>query len=165
MRRLLIVATAAAAAAATIALISAPSGAQTPGGRTFTLIEKNSEGTFSLVDNPPRSKRHGPRARISAGDEFVFAQPVHDPSGNRVGSLKGHCSFVRGNRSFEKAPAVCEAAYNLTDGQISLQVATKLGQQLQIAVTGGTEAYEGARGSVTSTEGRKQSTDVVHLLP
>jgi len=164
MRRLLIVATAAAAAAATIALISAPSGAQTPGGTTFTLIEKNSEGTFSFVDNPPRSGRHSPK--VSGGDEFVIAQPVRDPSGNRVGSLKVHCTFVRGNRNANKAPTLCEGVYNLAAGQISLQAGISGSPKvIQIAITGGTEAYEGARGSVTSTSGHKKSTDVVHLLP
>jgi hypothetical protein len=163
MRRLLIVATAAVAATATIALISAPSGAQVPGERTFTLIEKNSEGTFSIVDNPPRSGRHSPR--VSGGDEFVIAQPVRDPSGNRVGSLKVHCTFVRGGRN-NNAPTLCEGAYNLADGQISLQtVISGSSKVIQIAITGGTEAYEGARGSVTSTSGHKKSTDVVHLLP
>jgi hypothetical protein len=164
MRRLLIVVTAAAAAAAMIALISAPSGAQTPGGTTFTLIEKNSEGTFSFIDNPPRSGRHSPR--VSGGDEFVIAQPVRDPSGNRVGSFKAHCTYVRGNRRFSKAPALCEGAYSLAAGQISLQLATTgFPKVIQVAITGGTEAYEGARGSVTSTSGHKKTTDVVHLLP
>jgi hypothetical protein len=162
MRRLLIVAAAAAAATATIALISASSGAQVPGERTFTLIEKNSEGTFSEIDNPPRSKG----LRVSGGDEFVFALPVRDPSGKRLGSLNAHCTFVRGNRSRNKAPTLCEGIYKLADGQISVQVAQgRVTRVLRLAVTGGTEAYEGARGSVTSTSGKKQDTDVVHLLP
>jgi hypothetical protein len=162
MRRLLIVATAAAVATATIALISAPSGAQVPGERTFTLIEKNSEGTFSFVDNSPR---HGSKHGVSAGDEFIIAQPVRDPSGNRVGSLKALCTFVRDSRNPNTAPTICEAGYNLTGGDISLQLAGRITGTFRIAVTGGTEAYEGARGSVTSTQGKKQSTDVVHLLP
>jgi hypothetical protein len=165
MRRLLIVATAAAVATATIALISAPSGAQVPGERTFTLIEKNSEGKFSFVDNPPRAKGHGSNPRVSGGDEFVVAQVLRDPSGKRAGGLKIHCTFVRGNSSFNKAPTLCEAVYNLADGDISVQVGGHLTRVFRGAVTGGTEAYEGSRGSVTITMGPKQNTDVVHLLP
>jgi hypothetical protein len=160
---------AAAGVAATIlAVVLASAGsAQLPGERTLTFTERNNRGTFNVVDNPPRNPKgvSERRFRFSAGDVFVFSSPLFDAANQRrVGRIAGACNIVkRGN--FETAASYCTAGIELSDGSIEFQGSVRFGQVVHVAVVGGTQAYEGARGSLTSREGQRTSTDVVHLLP
>lgn len=155
------------AAAAATAAITANGSAQAPGGRTLTFYESHDGAIFGLVDSAPRSKRHGERASISPGDIFTFEQPILDESQTkRIGSSHGSCVATKGGRSFPQAVFQCTATYDLQDGSLALAAAFRpASRKAVIAVVGGTGAYEGARGSGTSTEGRAADKDVFHLLP
>jgi hypothetical protein len=159
----------AAGVAATIlaVVLASPGSAQQPGERTLTFTERNNRGTFNVVDNPPRNPKgvSDRRFRFSAGDVFVFSSPLFDAANQRrVGRIAGVCNVVkRGN--FETAASYCTVGMELSDGSIEFQGSVRFGRAVRIAVVGGTQAYEGARGSLTSTESERTSTDVVHLLP
>jgi hypothetical protein len=144
-------------------LLAAGGGAQAPGERTFTLTIR--EGSEGFVDNPPQGSRRRPR--ISPGDEVVFTQRAFDAANARVGTVYAHCIAVRGGTE-ARATFHCDGNYVLRDGAIAVSAAFRgsEGGNLTIAVTGGTGAYEGARGSITSREASGNATeDTVHLLP
>ena len=137
-------------------------GAQTsPGERTLKFVEKGN-GSFKFIDNPPKAKsRNSPP---SAGDEFLFTNPLYDESGARVGYVTAHCTVEPG----VKVPD-CQGEAKLKDGSLSLSGLTNESSLKQtISITGGTGAYEGASGSVVSVArshaDNAPSDDTVHLL-
>lgn len=155
-------------AAALVATVIATAGGQTPQGRTLVLIELTKGATFGSVDNPPKSTLTHERQpqRLSVGDLEVFSLPVADQQGHRHGRLDGQCVATRPGtpRVHEE---FCTAAFRLNDGRISLATA-QIGESSTFvaAVTGGTGAYEGARGTLTSIMSKSgRSTDTLHLLP
>ncbi len=154
-------------ALAVVALSVGTGGAQQPGERTFTLIEGEG-GTFGFVDNPPKSKGQTEKTfTTSVGDMLVFASPLLDEAKARVGTLHASCVVTRGGKT-GKAAYQCTATFVLKDGAIAVDVAFNeaQGANITIAITGGTGAYEGARGSIASKEGPNDtSIDTVHLLP
>src|SRR3954468_17759596 len=154
-----------AAGLATLVVISASSTAQTPGARTFTLFEVTPSSTFRFIDNPPRAFRNG-RGSVSAGDIATVRTPLADATEHRAGWLNAACIVTKPGKSFARAVLQCDLGYELKDGHIAA-AATVRGESRSTvsAITGGTGAYEGARGSVTAAEGRSQSEDTFHLLP
>jgi hypothetical protein len=155
---------AAAVAAILVAIVLAAGGsAQQPGERTLTFTERNNLATFKLVDNPPRSREGG---RLSLGDMFVFASPLFDAANeSRVGRLASTCTVVK-RGSFDTAGFQCASSFRLRDGTIEAQGLSGFGlTSVRFAVVGGTQAYEGARGTFTGTGSGRTSTDVIHLLP
>ncbi len=165
MKRLAAVATAVAVGAS---VIIATAGGQTPQARDLVLVELTKGVSFGLVDNPPRTKlnREGEPRRFSVGDMEVFSIPVADRQGNRVGRYDGQCVIVRPGTP-KAHPEMCSAVYRLKDGLIS--VATTLvgeARRFTATITGGTGAYEGARGTLTSVARKGGgSTDTLHLIP
>jgi hypothetical protein len=159
---------AAGVAATILAVVLAASGsAQQPGERTLTFTERNNLGTFKLVDNPPRNPKDVSerRFRFSLGDMFVFGSPLFDAANERrLGRVAGTCTVVKRGK-FETAQVHCAGSVQLSDGTIEFQGSFTFGQVIRLAVVGGTQAYEGARGTITSTEAERTSTDVIHLLP
>jgi hypothetical protein len=147
----------------TAAILSASGSAQGTGERNITLIERESEGSFHFVNNPPRGGRPpfqgGP---LSAGDVLAFHQPLRNREGRRVGVLDAVCTAASGARNFERARFVCHGVYAFARGTIMAQAVIAANES--IAVTGGTGVYEGATGSITSRERRGRTTDVIHLL-
>ncbi len=166
MRRLGLVAIAALAAVILGSVLVASGGAQQPGERTFRLIEQ--EEGFAFVDNPPRSRGNPRNPRISAGDMSVFTSRVFAEGNRRVGRLLVSCTAVRGGRNFARAYFQCEGTYVLRDGTLAATAAFRgsEGENITIAVVGGTRAYEGARGSIRSRPLPGNRTEAtVHLLP
>ena len=155
---------AAAVAATVLAVVLASSGsAQAPGERTLTFTARTNLATFKPVDNPPRS-RDGDR--LSLGDMFVFAQPLFDGANERrVGRVATTCTVIK-RGTFDTAGFQCATSFRLRDGTIEAQGLSGFGRTtLRIAVVGGTQAYEGARGTFTGSAGERTSTGVIHLLP
>jgi len=153
-----------ALAATILAVLLASSGsAQQPGERTLTFIERNNLATFKLVDNPPRSREGG---RLSLGDMFVFAQRLFDAANERrVGRLATTCTVIKRGSS-DTAGFQCATSIRLRDGTIEAQGLSGFGQtSVRFAVVGGTQAYEGARGTFAASTSGRTSTDVIHLLP
>ena len=140
---------------------------QNPGGRTITLFEREDAGTFRFVDNPPRSRARGEEPDVSSGDEFVLTIPLFHRSKDRAGTLHGHCVATRARKSFARSTFLCRAVIKLGTGTLAIEgVFTGSPEESPFAITGGTGAYEGARGSLTSRELRGGRTeDKIRLLP
>src|SRR3954447_250444 len=157
MKRLLLVAPVLAIGAAVV--MATTGGAQAPGERTFKLVERPL--SFKFVDNPPRQ---GENKRPTAGDFFVFSSKLLDASGARVGTLIAHCVVP----APATLPLDCSGTFRLKDGQITAAASSPESKTQRIAITGGTGAYEGARGTVTSVTrtnaDNSPADDTVHLL-
>ena len=159
MKRLLLVVPVLAIAAAIAFATSG--GAQTGGERTLKFVEKG--GSSKFVDNPPKARtRNGPP---SPGDEFIFSSPLYDESGARAGLVAIHCTVEVGAA---RNLADCQGTAKLKDGTLAVSGLSGDSRKTVVAVTGGTGAYEGARGSVTSVArsdaDNAPSDDTVHLL-
>lgn len=140
---------------------------QAPQGRTLVLTELAQGHYEGFVDNPPRAKRtrDGEPSRLSVGDIFAQSFRIADQQGNRVGRLHQECVITVPGTA-RKARAVCTAVLALKDGKISAALALIGEDNPTAAVTGGTGAYAGARGTVTSVGNRDgSSTDTFQLLP
>jgi len=157
-----IIAAAAVLAVGVSIAVTSIGGAQQPTGeRTLKFVEKG--GSFKFVDNPPKANRRHPAA--SAGDGFIFTTNLYDTTNARVGAVLAHCIKEPGAGGFFD----CQGEAKLKDGTLSLSgLTTENGLTNHIAITGGTGAYEGARGSVTSVSrshaDNAPSDDTVHLL-
>ncbi|MDE2347777.1 MAG: Allene oxide cyclase [Gammaproteobacteria bacterium] len=80
----------------------------------------------------------------SPGDLLTFANPVFDAANRRrVGADQGYCIRVVAGRSWE-----CFWTLTLKTGQITVEGPFRDGVDSVLAVTGGTGAYAGARGSM-----------------
>lgn len=178
MRRVMIVVAASGAAL----VLSATSGAQGQGGkqgqapppaqeRTIVLYEKDEASTFRFVDAKPftRLTRNGPR-QTSIGDAFILGTPLFGDAAltQSAGRLRVHCTAMNGSRRFDRVTFLCDGAYSLKDGTILLSGLYKPAegaQLIKIAVVGGTDAYVGARGSVTIEDPEPgNSKDTIRLL-
>jgi hypothetical protein len=143
--------------------------AQTPGARTVSLFETDTGSTFALVDNAPKSPVANPesrRFRFSMGDKLLFGNPVLDQrGGNRLGVIYGEGTVMRG-RSFANAVLLVTVTFAFSDGsQISGVGTFTPGKTARVSITGGTGAYEGARGTIVSQEVQGGSQDTLTLLP
>jgi hypothetical protein len=154
------------AAAAVLAVgvsiaVTSIGGAQTSGERTLKFVEKGGKSKF--VDVAPKSTKRHPAP--SPGDEFVFASPLYDESGARAGFVDVHCAVGVG---VSRNDADCIGTAKLKDGTISVAGLSGDSRTTVVAITGGTGAYEGARGSITSIArsgaNNAPSDDTVHLL-
>jgi hypothetical protein len=153
-----LVAAVVAAVAVAAAVATSRGNAQGGGVRTITLIER--EGSFHFVDNPPRQ---GVNVAPLAGDEFVGSTPLFTRAGRRAGTLDFHCVLVTGG---ERGRTHCTGTYSLAGGAIAAQAVFRgFESPPTIAITGGTGAYEGARGSISSRDRRNVTISVIRLLP
>jgi allene oxide cyclase-like protein len=146
-RTCLIAALCAGVAALVTAAVLAGAGSAQVAGQTFQL---NAHGQPSVGFMPKGAPRQG--------DRFGFGDTI---TGSDTGTDRGVCTFIG------KAAALCTVQVQLSKGTISAQ--GLLGQNSHnapVAVTGGTGAYDGARGtaSVTDLPGNR-SHIVVTLLP
>ena len=136
-------------------------GAQTSGERTLKFVEKG--GSSKFLDNPPKATKRHPAP--SAGDSFLFSSQLYDESGARVGFVTGQCTIGPG--AGRNNPN-CAATAKLADGTVTVAGIGGNSRTTVLAITGGTGAYEGARGSVTSVSrsdaDNAPSDDTIHLL-
>jgi len=157
-----------AVGATAMAALFASGGAAQKTDTTLTFVERG--GTFRLIDNAPKSPT-GPRQepRLSAGDVLTISTPLYDGGDTRIGRLDAVCVATRGAR-FERATFICTGSFALPEGTLALNVSGRFPENAPVvgAVLGGTGAYEGARGSFTSTPrpgtDGDVSDDVVHLV-
>lgn len=165
MKRLAIVLATAGAAMGVLAILSASGSAQAPAGTTLQLFERERGSSFGFVDNPPKIKNRR-NARVSVGDVFAFSGPVFDQSrATRLGSLSVQCTVTKPGTE-ARSEAICVGAFRLRDGIIALTTSIK-GEPRTVtaAVTGGTGAYNGARGTLLSRTVKGGSEDTITLLP
>jgi hypothetical protein len=166
MRSRSVIAAATGAVLVTAAVFVGSGSAQAPAPRTFTFTEGQRGSTFKFVDNPPRSRGRTERTTtISMGDVFVFTNPLISGAGQRSGVFYATCVAARGGR-LSQTFLLCHGVAKLQDGDIAVEVATRLGRLVTGSIVGGTGAYNGAHGTFTSreTEGRP-TVDTFQLLP
>lgn len=152
--RIAAAALAVSAAAATTAVVADGGEAQQPGARTLVL--KNAAMKIADVDLPPLVRSS--RSPETPGDEIIVSSKV---SGAATGSRHLLCAAAKQGPSIEKALYSCQLTYALADGTITAAGVGRIGQSapVTVAVTGGTGAYAGARGTLTS----KAGTDTITL--
>lgn len=146
-----------------VGLAAGAGGAKNASGITFHLVEK--DHAFNYVDNKPRG---GPNEPPSIGDMFAFTSTLWTRTNKRAGTLYATCVVASGGKN---PVSSCTGTVALKGGQLELQTALRFGPgstPQKIAIVGGTDAYEGATGMVTSVsrgENSPYSDDTVHLLP
>lgn len=155
----------ATAAAATIALVLAANGSgHVSSARTIKLFEAPKGSTFGFVDNAPKTNRKDPHASI--GDILAFSNPIFDESRtHRLGVSSAQCIATRPGR-IASATYTCSGTFALKDGTIAV-AALQRGEPTtqQLAVTGGTGAYDGARGTIVARMLKSGTEDTITLLP
>jgi Allene oxide cyclase barrel like domain len=81
---------------------------------------------------------------FSVDDQFVFSNDLYR-NGEKVGEDGGTCTVTR----IASAPTLhCLGTNSLPGGQISVQGLAAPGEPFELAITGGTGRYRGARGQV-----------------
>jgi hypothetical protein len=169
MRRAITVAIAATAAAGLSVALSTGGGASASGTQTLTFFEDASRGKEKLIDNAPTSPTPNPgskRFRLSIGDELVVRTPLFDRQGGaRRGTLFAKGTIVKGHR-FSNAVIQVDEVIRLGNGQLTLAGIIRDQVLNAAAVTGGTGAHEGARGSATERDvnGGQGAELSIHLL-
>ena len=106
------------------------------------------QGKTTVVDNAPKGKTR------SAGDVFVFTNPVFTRHGGRVGSDHGTCTVIRA----KPFVAQCTATLQIPGGQLMLQNLDTGESSYSVAVIGGTDAFSGANGLLTTHASGKHNT-------
>jgi hypothetical protein len=156
-------------AAITAAALAASAGGQTSGARTLTLTEVPKGASFGFVDNPPHTKfsHEGEPRKLSVGDIEIQSIVVTDQQGNKLGRFDAYCILTRPG-VITNHEEECTGTYRLKDGTISA-TSSFVGNEASpftAAITGGTGAYAGARGSLKSVAAKGgKHTDTLTLLP
>jgi hypothetical protein len=138
--------------------------------RTVTFFEDGRSGAFTFVDNRPHSpvpNPDSPKARFSLGDQAAFNERLLDHRGGKpVGRVFATETVVAGSR-FPRVTDIIHAVFRFGDGQIIVEAAVdeRHPEQVRAAVTGGTGAYAGARGTFTTQPGKTGNADRIELLP
>ena len=142
-----IVLSAAAAAIVAAALAAATGTAQSTGATTLHLVSKSQKH----VGFPAGRRPH-------QGDRFGFGDTI---TGDDTGFDRGVCTLL-GSRA-----GLCTVEVHLSRGTLSVQgLLAEKDKNVPMAITGGTGAYDGARGTaiVNDTDASTTSIDVT-LLP
>ncbi len=125
------------------------------------LVEK--QIGFNFIDNPPRQ---GHNAAPLLGDQFAFASDLLTKSGKHAGFIDATCTITRGG---EHGFGTCYGSFLLKGGQLAVIASVNFASESvnQIAIVGGTGAYEGVTGSIASRsrgENSPFSDDTIHLI-
>jgi hypothetical protein len=123
-------------------------------------FSEGSQRQTPSVDAPPVSPQGN---EITAGDRVVATKELFDVSGEeRKGSIYLDCVAATGG---ENARILCSGVTVLEDGTISFAESVLFSDEgaRSAAITGGTDAYEGATGSIAGgVDGGK--VDEFHLF-
>jgi hypothetical protein len=130
---------AAAAAIVTAALVASAGSAQT------------SPSTLHLVGTAQKSVGFMPKGAPHQGDRLGFGDKV---TGDDTGYDRGVCTVMKGG-------LVCTIQVQLSKGTLTAQgIVPERSNKTPIAITGGTGAYDGARGTALVTDVSQNQTDV-----
>ena len=131
---------------------------------TVLHFEETEKGaTFAFVDNPPTAKKHhGFPTKISAGDMFVFSNPLLE-GGKRIGHLSASCVATKSTKKFNLAGFNCTGTFVIPGGTL-IASATITGNSTEGAIVGGTGRYAGASGTFTTKETKGPITQVTVTL-
>jgi hypothetical protein len=141
----LTLATAAAAAAAAVTVAASPGAKPVAGPQALHLVDK-------------QITESGPKGRPGPGSMIVF-------SGKETGDDSGrsyvHCTLI------DSRHGLCLGRFNLSRGTISVETVVPLEggpKRFSLDITGGTGAYNGARGTATFTDIGKDKTEEIFTL-
>ena len=124
------------------------------------LIFIDQSGPFKDFDAPPKG--------TSLGDSQVFSDRSVTHNGVNVGFVGGICTNVVVTKKAGVAVGLsqqCQITASLTDGQLTFQGLISFNRQgptsvPQFAITGGTRAYQTARGQITVTGASHNRTKI-----
>ena len=138
--------TGAAAALATAALMAGAGSAQTPAT------------SLHFVSTSQKNAGFMPKGAPHLGDRLGFGDRI---SGDDTGFDRGVCTIVG------KPQILCTIQVQLSKGTLTVQgMLPERANKTPVAVTGGTGAYNGARGTALVTDHGNGQTDVeITLLP
>lgn len=138
------IAVTAAAVAASLLLLTAGGQARSSGPRMLALTVSATH--ISTVDVPPLiTSSHSPE---SPGDQVIARSRV---SGSAAGRRYLTCTNTQTAPSVEQGLYACQLTYRLAGGTITAAGVVRLTGTTTAAITGGTGAYAGARGVLTSS--------------
>ena len=134
-----------AAALVTAALVASAGSAQAP------------PTTLHLVGKPQKNVGFSPKNAPRQGDRFGFGDTV---TGDDSGHDQGVCTFMKGG-------LLCTVQVQLSKGTLTAQgIVPEHSNKNPIAITGGTGAYDGARGTALVTDVDEDTTTIdVTLRP
>jgi hypothetical protein len=153
-----------------VAVTASGGSAKDTRGRIVTFFEDGNGGTFAFIDNPPHSpvqNPESPKARFSLGDQAAFTSRLLDHKGGKiVGQMFATETVMAGSR-YPGVTNLIHAVFRLPGGLIVIDavVDERHADKIRAAVTGGTGAYEGARGTFTTRPSNAGNADQVLLLP
>lgn len=154
----------AVAVSSCVSAVLASSAGAIGGPAVLTFNELDKGATVHFVDNAPRATlKHGV-ASVSPGDMLIFTNPLA-MEGTKVGKIRIVCTATSAGTTKNLASAGfdCIGIAKIPNG--SLVLVAELGASpVEGAVTGGTGAYAGARGTFISRKGTGSSTTTVTLL-
>ncbi len=147
MSRTPIAITAGVAAIAATAVIATTGSAQGPATTSLHLVAKSQSTVGFLPTHRPR-----PGDRLGFGDKVT---------GDDTGYDREVCTI------FGRNQAMCTVILNLSKGTLNVEgLVPQHANKTPFAVTGGTGAYNGARGTLVATDVNSSTTNVqVTLLP
>lgn len=136
----------AAAALATAALMAGAGSAQTPATALHFVSTSQKNAAFM------------PKGAPHLGDRLGFGDRI---SGDDTGFDRGVCTIVG------KPQLLCTIQVQLSKGTLTVQgLLPERANKTPVAITGGTGAYNGARGTALVTDTSPTQTDVqITLLP
>ena len=141
--------------------IPALTSAQTVGAREIRVQEKVRAATFVHAKRSTRGER------LAQGDRVLTRQALFTEDGSAVGMLFTDCANVGRAADVFRATLQCVSTYRFKDGEVvSAGVAVlSAGGTIRFPIVGGSGAYRGAHGEVTSGKPAKgyQGADVLHL--
>ena len=154
MKKLLLLAITAVAAIATAAIL-ASSGSAQDAPRTLNVTETIQKGVGFFPKHAPRQ-----------GSRFGFGGRI---SGEESGFDRAVCTAIGNLRTRNRAAKVtlCTIEFELSKGSLSVQGMTpQRARDTPLSITGGTGAYDGARGTATVTDvSQTQGRIHITLLP
>jgi hypothetical protein len=155
-----------AAAAALAAAVAVPvlSQAQGTTAPPTTITFQETAPKVVITDVSPKSK-HG---IASQGDQLVTSGALFDAARHRLGTISGDCTAVGPAKAIFRVALLCTVTYKVAAGQIVAAGDFALSGDATLPIVGGSGAYAGARGTVTSTVTPAkgfEDADVITLLP
>jgi hypothetical protein len=139
-----LIAAAATTSLVTAAVIAAVGSAQAPTTVSLHLISKSQKGIGFGGNGRPRQ-----------GDRFGFGDKV---TGDDTGTDRGECTFIG-------TQALCTVVVRLSKGTLTgTGLLSERSTNAPFPITGGTGAYDGARGTVLITDVNSNTTDLKFTL-
>jgi hypothetical protein len=102
----------------------------------------------------------------SEGDTVTFAMDLVDEDGDEAGDGDGTCELTEVDRDAHEFTADCEGVFHLDDGDLEMEGEVTdedfKNEEVTQDITGGTDAYEDAGGTVTFTPAEEDGESHSH---